>query len=683
MARNELVYRGRDEDTDKKRKGATWGDYLRPWAAAPALIPAGFLTHWMWGDLGWGTGLAAAAIAAAGGVVTYAAHRLTGARTWYAHHISTAMTGGAGAWLALATAFGPGRPLMDVLLIGGAAGAAIANVHLWARSQGAGEAAPKKGAGRILATFEEVAAKLDLRNIRARLLSDTEMQQRHELTLENGETAESLQNRAKELASAYGVAPGAIRVIEDQGRADKAELVITKQDVMGKLIPWPGLNPAHVGTSIADHPLHLGTYEDGEPFHNQITNRHSLTVGMAGAGKSVYGKVKMVQVAARKDTFTLAIDLAKGRQTLGPIEGAIGWPAYDKKAARGQLAAIKRAIKARANHLADQGNSQWVPGCGLTFLHILVEEAAEVVDFDEIVEVARVSRSVGMHLDLSLQRATWGNLDTDTRANLGDGLCFGVRDFADASFVLPDYVTDAGCDPSRWRKSKPGAAYAAIEHVDPDRHVVAAKMFGPPTTDPKDENKVLTAEANSLPSQDEKLDAITRAAFGAEYAEYLATRPGGSSTPAAPAVQVPSPAVTVATTTDMDDTVTEEELIVDPDIEPVVLTTPDDDPEIQGDIDAEIPPLDPEDDFVLPTRKKGTKASAEEARAALEGVLQEWGPGHQFTVWDATVAMQERGAERKKSWFYNKLTALAEDGRLRHEDDGSWTILESRELIDA
>ena len=679
MARNEIAVRERDRDTDEaKQHRPAAADYIRPWIAAPALIPAGFLTHWMWGDLGLGTGLAAAAIAAAGGVVTYAAHRLTGARTWYAHHIATAMTGGAGAWLSLATVFGPGRPLMDVLLIGGAAGAAIANVHLWARGQGTGDVAPKKALGRVLPTFEEVAAKLDLRNIRARLVSDTEMQQRHQLTLENGTTAEDLQNRGKELASAYGVAPGAIRVIEDQGRADRAELVITKKDIMGRLIPWPGLNPAHTGTSIADHPLELGVYEDGEPFLDQVTNRHSLTVGMAGAGKSVYGKVKMVQIAARSDTFTLAIDLAKGRQTLGPIEGAIGWPAYTKADARGQLAAIKRAIKARANHLADAGHAQWVPGCGLTFLHLLVEEAAEVVDFDEIVEVARVARSVGIHLELSLQRATWGNLDTDTRANLGDGLCFGVRDHADATFVLPDYVTDAGCDPSRWRKSKPGAVYAAIEHTDPDRHVVPAKSFGPPTTNPKDENRDLKDAADALPNQDDKLDPVTRAAFGAEYADYLASRPGGSTAPAAPAVRVPAP-----TTVDTADDVDDEELIVDEDIEPIVLTTPDDDPEIGGDIDSEIPPLDPEDDFALPTRKKGTKASAEEARAALEDVLSEWGPGHHFSVWEIKVAMEERGAERKKTWFYDHLARLADAGRLHHEDDGSWSIVEARKLIDA
>ncbi|MFC3997965.1 hypothetical protein ACFOVU_18670 [Nocardiopsis sediminis] len=671
MARNELVVRGRDGAEASVRRGTTAMDYVRPWLAAPALIPAGYLTHWLWGDLGLGTGLAAAAIAAAGGVVTYATHRLTGARTWYAHHISTAMTGGAGAWLTLATMFGPGRPLMDALIIGGSAAAAIANVHLWARSQGTAETAPAKGVGRVLPTFEEIAAKLRIKHVRAKLTADTEMQQRHELTLENGETAESLQNRGKELASAYGVAPGAIRVIEDQSRADRAELVITKKDVMGKLIPWPGLNPAHVGTSITDYPLDLGVYEDGEPFLNQITNRHSLTVGMAGAGKSVYGKVKMVQVAARSDTFTLAIDLAKGRQTLGPIEHAIGWPAYTKKDARKQLNAIKRAIKDRANHLADHGYAQWVPGCGLTFLYLLVEEAAEVVDFDEIVEVARVARSVGIQLELSLQRATWGNLDTDTRANLGDGLCFGVRDHADATFVLPDYVTEAGCDPSRWRKSKPGALYAAIEHVDVDRHTVAIKTYGPPSTNPAEENRDLKAAADALRPQDEKLDPVTRKAFGADYAAFLE----GSTAPAAAApatTATSSPVVRVA-----DAEAQEQEETVTADFEPIILTTPDDDPDVSGSLDEEIPAVDGED-FALAPRKR-SKESAEEARAAIDAMFQTWiDRGIQtFRAPEVGESLHDIGIDRKRAWVYRQLTRWEEEGLIRHEDDGSYTILAS------
>lgn len=671
-ARNkELVSLRGDRDSGKEtRRGPRLRDYLRPWAAIPVLVPAGYLTHWMWGDMGWGTGLAAAGILAAGSIVTYATHALTTARTWYAHHIAIGMTGTSTAWLTLATAAGPGRPVLDILLLGGATLAAIANVHLWAGGQTSNEQ-QQKGTGRILPSFARVAEVLNLKNIRARMLSDTDMQQRHKLHLDNGETVEGIQHRRKELASAYGVAPGAIRIVESTSRADEAELIITKKEVMGELIPWPGLNPEHVGTSIADHPLHLGTYEDGEPFFNEVTNRHSLTVGMAGAGKSVYGKAKLVQIAARSDTFCLAIDLAKGEQTLGPIQAAIGWSAYNKKSAKALLAAVKVATKARANHLAKQGKGQWTKGCGLTFLYILVEEAAETVDFAEIVDTARVARSVGIQLELSLQRATHGNLDTDARANLGDGICFGVRDEADASYALPDYVLEAGCDPSRWRKSRPGAFYAAVEAAPQERHTVAIKAFGPPTTNPDEENAVLTPAAESLPSQDEKLDPVTRAAFGKAYEAYLQ------------GVDLED----LEETDDEDDVdELEDEEPMDTDaqehdeIDPIVLSTPDGDPEITGDIDTEIPPLDG-DDFALVTRaRKGTVTSAAEARAAVDSLIDEWGTGYEFTPYELKVELREMGVERKKSWIYSQTKRLADEGRITQDDTGTWRVQETRAL---
>src|SRR5699024_11813341 len=82
----------------------------------------------------------------------------------------------------------------------------------------------------------------------------------------------------------------------------------------------------------------------------------------------------------------------------------------------------------------------------------------------------------------------------------------------------------------RWPNPRPGAPDAAIEHVDPDRHTVPVKAFGPPTTNPKDENRDLTRAAESLPDQDEKLDPITRAAFGEVYAEFVAARAGAPQT---------------------------------------------------------------------------------------------------------------------------------------------------------
>ena len=681
MARKELVVRGGDgEQHASVRRGNTAMDYIRPWLAAPALVPAGFLTHWMWGDLGWGTGLAAAAITAAGGVVTYAAHRLTAARTWYAHHISTAMTGGAGAWLALATAFGPGRPLMDMLLIGGWAAAAVANVHLWARAQGAPEEGGMKK--RVLPSWVQVSEKLGLRGVKMRITRQSDTLVRGELAFEDGRTVEDLQHRRKELASMYKVAPGAVRITEHPERADKGEITIITKNVMRDLIPWPGLDPKMTGASIADGPLTLGLYEDGEVFTDQIDDRHTVTVGMSGSGKSVYGKAKLVQIAARRDTFVCAIDMSKGRQTLGPVGKAIGWPAFTKKAAKAQLNAVKRAVTARADYLGSKGLPGWTKDCGLVFLHVLIEEAADLIDFDEIVDLGRAARSAGIHLEVSLQRATYSNLDTDARANFGDAICFGVKNEADASFALPDYVLEAGAEPERWMANQPGSAYAAVREAPVDRHPMPIKMFGPPTTKKSDENKDLTPAAESLPDQDGKLDPITRAAFGEVYAEFVAARAG-----APVAATTASAPQTEDDVEDQDDDIEDQEHDDDvedqehDDVEPIVYTTPDDDPEITADIDTPIPEL--ENDFALPTRTKGSRASAEQARAAVDSLLEEWGAGHEFGAFDLKTELREMGVERSRSWLYSQLRRLEESGRLHHEDSGAWTVLETRELTSA
>ena len=678
----ELVSQG---DQQPSRGGPSLADYLRPWAALPVLLPAGFLAHWMWGSAGLGTGLAAAAIAAAGGTVAWVTHRLTEARTWYAHNIATATIGAGTAWLSASVVFGAGRPMLDILLIGGIALCSIADVHLWAAGQGQGEDGPKKKSkGKVLMPFAAVAEKLRLRNVTARVTSESEMQQRSKLTLAEGTTAEDVQRYRREMASLYGVAPGAVRVIEDPSNAAKAELVVVKEDVMRQLVPWAGLKDEQVGASIEDAPLELGIYEDGEVFVDRLLDRHTLVVGMSGSGKSVYGKVKIVSIAARRDTFVVAIDLAKGRQTLGPVGGAIGWPAYDKASARAALAGLKRAVRARADHLADQGLGQWTPTCGLTFIHVHLEEAARLLDFDEVVELLQEARSTGIHIELSLQRATWSNLDTDARANLGDGICLGVQSEADASFVLPDYVMDAGADPSQWRKSRPGAAYAAIQEVETERHTTAVKFYGPPSEKKEEENAVLTPAADSLPNQDAKLDPVTRAAFGQAYAAYLAEQ-GQQSTPAPvaqAAAAAPTPQEAPVHTTE--ETTDDEE-----GVEPIVLEGEDPDPDLAADIDDPIEAPDGSDPAQMtlapPPR---TKESAEEGRRRLDAQLQLWADQglneKGFTAPDLGRALTDgQGLKRSRGWILKELRRLESEGRVWQDDDSRWHVQAASDELQA
>src|SRR5690606_2499316 len=164
------------------------------------------------------------------------------------------------------------------------------------------------------------------------------------------------------------------RVIPDPSRARRATLVITTRDVMGQLVPWPGLSPDEVGTSIADAPLTLGVYEDGEPFRDEVDNRHTLVVGMSGAGKSVYGKTKRRSIAARSDTVVLCAGLSKASQTIGPIRRAIGWADTTRAEIAAMLAALERAVTARAAYLGERGLPGWTRDIGLTFIHVQLED---------------------------------------------------------------------------------------------------------------------------------------------------------------------------------------------------------------------------------------------------------------------------------------------------------------------
>src|SRR5690554_1569428 len=649
-------------DEVKRRSGPGIGAYLRPWATTLGLIPAGWAAHLAWGDAGLTTGLAAAGITAAGACVTWLSWRLCRARTWYAALVAPATAGGITAWLATATIAGPGRPWLDLLIVGGGALSGLVNVHTWQRNQSGGRSGSVWE--RPMPTWREICQLLGLRDVRMRVVSRTDTQIRAEVVVPPGETVDSLQGRRAELASAYDVAPGAVRVIPDPSRARRATLVITTQDVMGQLVPWPGLNPDEVGASIADAPLTLGVYEDGELFRDEVDNRHTLVVGMSGAGKSVYGKIKMVSIAARRDTFVLCADLSKASQTIGPIRRAIGWAATTRGEVAAMLAALERAVTARANYLGERGLPGWTRDCGLTFLHVQLEEAADLVDLDQLVKLLRTARSTGIHFELSLQRATWSNIDTDTRAQLGDGVCFGVRDEADARFALPDYVLDAGAAPHHWRKARPGAAYAAVESAPPERHALAVKMYGPPSAKKEDENEVLAAAAESLPDQDAKLDPITRAAFGAPYEDYLRRTRTETQQDAAVAADEHQNQERTMTTGNVDH---DGEIYQTPDPDPDIPTPSLDDP-------IEMPPGGR--DFALGPAPR-SRESAAEARARLDAQLNLWADqGHsRFRAPELLGALRSSGLQRSRAWLLGELKRLEAEGRLLHHDGGEYELV--------
>ncbi|MEE2055475.1 hypothetical protein [Nocardiopsis tropica] len=645
------------------RSGAGAGAYVGPWLGTAAMIPVGWLGHLAWGDAGMVTGLASTAIAAAGSAVTWVSWRMCRARTWYAAMMAPATIGGVTAWMATVTVAGIGRPWIDLLIVGGSLLAGVSNVHTWQKSQ-----SDPRGKNSVwdrpLPSWEEVAEVVGLGGTRMRVKQDNELRRVGTVQLRPGDTVESIQGALTAIASAMRLPRRSVRAIEDPEDCSRAEVTIVKRDVLRDPIEWHALAEEEVGISLADGPLDLGTYEDGEPFTDDLFDHHTMTVGTSGSGKSTYAKLKLIKVAARRDAVVLAVDVAKGRQTLGPVQNALLWPAYTMRDARALLAGLQRAVTARADYLGSKGLANWEKDCGLTFLHVLLEEAAQLVDIEALVKLGQLARSAGIHLEASLQRGTYTNIDTDARSNFNSRICMGTAEEADAVKVLPEYVMDAGAAPHHWADRQQGCAYAAVKSQTKERHAIPLRFHNASNTD-------LEEAAAALPEQDGKLDPITRAAFGKAYADYLAARDSEETT-TVPDAQELTDVTTDPPEDDVDTEYEEEEPTHEPEVAHIDIDTP------IGFEPGEV-------DFALPApARTGREMSAAEARAHLHEQLLVWEQEgrFEFRVKELIEALTKRGVTRSRPWGIGELNRLQKEERVLHHDGGVFEIVASdRELV--
>ena len=182
-------------------------------------------------------------------------------------------------------------------------------------------------------------------------------------------------------------------------RHDRVFLDFVLENVLRNKIGWPG--PLALGQSIAAAPCRIGIYEDrqiAERFGPAITDdmakavrrepknlSHLLMEGMNGAGKSTLQRVQVTDAATRIDIEEWLIDTVKQFQTFGKLGRAFNWFATTKGEAVGMIKFLAdQVIPARANYLGLRGFDNWVPGCGLPYLRVTVEEGGII--FNELGE---------------------------------------------------------------------------------------------------------------------------------------------------------------------------------------------------------------------------------------------------------------------------------------------------------
>ncbi|MDT0418861.1 FtsK/SpoIIIE domain-containing protein [Streptomyces sp. DSM 41982] len=662
--------------------------YVAPWISAAVLPPsAGLAINQLWGDTPLSAGLASAALAVGGaglGAVTWKSTPASSAWGRARRAQATASVAAGAGWLTCAVSAGPfGHPMLDAWLIGGALFAASWNLRQLTRNGAAAEAGGEEGGGGL----DSLRQAIGWEKIRVRSADGTgKGTVRAGLELTGAATVPDAQATTGRLASALRLPPSAVTITGDPEDSSRATASLRVVDRLKDGVPFTV--PDALGM-LPTHPIPLGMYADGEPWvidpFGAAILQHVLVMGVTGAGKSEVLRGLIAHLATRRKMSVFVIDTGKGMQTVGHLREGIDWLVSDVKEAKRLLRALPAAIKARTDVLAAEGADRWTPDSSLNAVMLWIEEAADLADFSEIEEIARKARSAGIWLGISLQRATWGNVSTDVRANLQASICLGVDDPADAGFCLPDRVTDAGAVPA-WGVDRPGYLYSTGMGIPADRYTMEIRSA---LTD-RDELAQLVAWGTLYR---DPLDETTATALGAVYAQRP-QRGSNNHTPApgapnaAPAAPAPAPAPHGAASlptphpTDEAEPMTAAEEAAAAEIESVredVLGAIPPDPEP----DAPYASLDLEDDVPEPDAEGGIEfdapapIGAEEARYILCAELDGWYQTGRYEFEPSDLIPATTAAGRKRPWLQGQLKAMCEAGVIRRDGHGAYTLLHS------
>ncbi|MFE0654179.1 FtsK/SpoIIIE domain-containing protein [Streptomyces sp. NPDC059534] len=489
--------------------------YTPPWIAAAALPPAaGAAVNALWGDQAMSAGLASAGIALGGAALSAVTWKTSGATTKFRRFRraqATATVAAGMGWLTCAVSAGPfGRPMLDLWLMGGALLAASWNARqLMAHGAGADLEEETNGGG----TLAKLTSAIGWEKVTVKDAKGTgKGTVKAAIEVAPSSTIAAVQSTAATVAAALQVPPSGVIITPDPEDASRGTVSIRVADLLKGGVAF--FVPDAFGL-LPTHPIPVGTYADGEfwlldPFTPAVL-QHLLVMGVTGVGKSEFARTVFVHLATRAKLALHVIDLAKGYQTVGHIRDGIDWLIQDPKEAKRYVKALPAAIKARGDVLASEGLDRWSPTSSLSAVVVWIEEAADVADFDQLQEIARKARSVGIWLIVSLQRATWTNISTDIRANLQASACFGVDDAGDAGFCLPDRVTAAGAVPD-WGSDRPGYAFATGMGIPQERWTTEAR------SSLTDRSVLAALVAASAPYRD-PLDQTTATALGQSYAQ--------------------------------------------------------------------------------------------------------------------------------------------------------------------
>lgn len=637
--------------------------HLPPWLGVAGTGLAGVLGHWRWPDN-----------AAAGVGLTLASVGLTGA-TWLmgkstsqSRRLHSAITVAAGsAWVTAACLAGlTAGPVDDLYLMGGPVVALSWNVRMVMRRNPdpAGEGSDKGLLAKVgLARAQVGEVKVEPNRVTAPLALDPGEQTHDDVT-----------KSLSRLASALDLPRNAVRYKPDPGSERRGDLVIVPEDMLTTVVEWDG--PSNLGGSIAD-PIVIGRYDDGSPMYLWLPGdpdagrnaTHLLIAGGTGSGKGDTALNVQTEILSRTDVMLWLSD-PKMFQDFRSLLPGIDWAAEGGTPTEVMVEALKAVIPARTGWLGRHGYRQWTTeaaqvqnstahtcsdgracGCaGMPYLVAWMEEAANTLRAlgdDAFTGIAQEARSAGISLIVSLQRPSYDQMSTSTRASLTSVIALGC-DPRDEGFSLPESVIDAGAHPGAWGNRRPGYCYLVTPGVDEDRYPSPGRTraFTHRAT------KLMEALAAWALTNRAAADPITAGAAASVAGTAYTHRTGQDTT-----------GPTRLTVVEGEDDMEDGGRLVDPEDSGI-------DPE------AELPDAEDGDDTPIFGQESGHKPSPDEARELFARALEEFETEGRMVVGPVDFTDWCDRHNLSRSWVSLRLKEAAIDGRLEPTNTtGRWRIV--------
>lgn len=632
--------------------------HLPPWVGVGGVGVAGAAANLMWGES-----------AAAGVGLTLSSVALTTA-TWWAgrstsaqRRLHSAITVAAGSsWFTAAALAGPlAGPLPDAYLMGGVVTALSWNVRMMLR---ANDTTSSEGGDKgLLAKVGLARAQIGQAKVEPNRVTVP-------IALSPGEQTNADVNKAlPNIASVLDVATTAGRYQPDPESARRGELVIVPEDMLRDVVDWQG--PSLAGGSIAD-PLVIGRYDDGSPMYIWLpgdpkakrNSTHVLVAGGTGSGKGDMALNLQTEILSRRDMIMWFSD-PKMFQDFRPLLPAYDWAVEGGAATEVMVEALKAAVPARTRWLGQHGYRQWLPeaakqqtdpahscatsgacGCpGMPFLVAWMEEAANTLRYmgdDAFTGIAQEARSAGISLVVSLQRPSYDQMSTSTRASLPSVIALGC-DERDEGFSLPDAVLAQGAHPGAWGNRRPGYCYAVSPGIPEDRYASPGRSW----CFPERVTPMLEVLADWTARNGAQPDPITAGAAAGVAGRAYTDRKNDEQAAAA-AME--------------DDDMEQHGPLVDPDDEHI-------DPE------AELPAEQQGDDTPMFGQETGRKPKPEEARQLFADALAEFEHKGQMVVGPKDFKDWCDRNNLSRAWVSERLKEAYLEGRLKETGQtGRWRI---------